>query len=287
MFMRAWVKFSSRRICPYEVSILTKTSVQAHILIIGGTRGLGHESIKILAAEHDILSVIGRRIPREPRQKIAKTCYWSADLLAWEQLSGVLKEIINRNGKLTNLVFFQRFRGDNDQWAGELETTLTATKNVIEGLVDSFIENGDKSIVVVGSVAAQFILDEQPVGYHVAKAGLHQMVRYYALTLGHRGIRVNSVSPATFLKEESKDFYLLNSELSDLYSSINPLGRMGTTQDIANVIAFLCSSRASFITGQNLIVDGGASLRAPESLARKLASINQLDMTRRNQEPSV
>jgi NAD(P)-dependent dehydrogenase (short-subunit alcohol dehydrogenase family) len=140
-------------------------------------------------------------------------------------------------------------------------------------LVDDFIGDGDKSIVVVGSIGAESILDEQPVGYHVAKAGMQQMVRYYALPLGHLGIRVNSVAPSTVLKERSKEFYLAHPELTGLYDSINPLGRMGTSQDVIDAIAFLCSSRASFITGQDLVVDRGASLRAPESLARRVASI--------------
>ena len=52
-----------------------------------------------------------------------------------------------------------------------------------------------------------------------------------------------------------------------------PLGRMGTAEDSANVVAFLCSTAASFINGQNLYVDGGLSLVWPETLARKLKSI--------------
>ena len=106
-----------------------KTSVQTHILIIGGTGGLGHESIKTLATEHDDVSDIGRRMPDEPGPENDRTHFWIADLLDWEQLSGALKEVVSRNGKLTSLVFFQRYRGDGDQWAGEIETSLTATKN--------------------------------------------------------------------------------------------------------------------------------------------------------------
>ena len=59
----------------------------------------------------------------------------------------------------------------------------------------------------------------------------------------------------------------------DLYKSIVPLGRIGTAEDSANLIQFLCSSAAQFISGQNIYVDGGLSLVWPETLARQLKSI--------------
>jgi hypothetical protein len=79
-----------------------------------------------MAAEGGGVSVIGRRMPEEPRSEIARIHFWMADLLVWKDLSKTLKEIIDYKGKLTNLIFSQRFRG-------EIKTSLTATKNVIEG----------------------------------------------------------------------------------------------------------------------------------------------------------
>ena len=113
----------------------------------------------------------------------------------------------------------------------------------------------------------------QALGYHVAKAGLNQMMRYYAVNLGRKGIRVNAVTPFTFLKEESRDFYMKNQALHDLYRKITPLGRMATAEDSARVIAFLCSPGAGFVNGQNIYVDGGLSLVWPETLARNLSGL--------------
>src|SRR5690606_26429615 len=109
--------------------------------------------------------------------------------------------------------------------------------------------------------------------YHVGKAGMNQMMRYYAVNLGRKGIRVNGVTPFTFLKEESKEFYLKNDALQDLYRRITPMQRMGTAEDSARLIAFLCSPVSGFINGQNIYVDGGLSLVWPETLARKLVNI--------------
>jgi 3-oxoacyl-[acyl-carrier protein] reductase len=75
------------------------------------------------------------------------------------------------------------------------------------------------------------------------------------------------------LKAESREFYLRNKPLQRLYRQITPLGRMGTTEEIAGVIAFLCSPAASFVTGQDIAVDGGLSLLWQESVARKAAGL--------------
>ena len=85
------------------------------------------------------------------------------------------------------------------------------------------------------------------------------------------------------LKEESKHFYFQNEELHNLYKSIIPLGRMGTAEELANTIAFLCSPKSSFITGQTIIVDGGISLQWHESLARKLTPMSNLNVSRKTQ----
>ncbi len=164
---------------------------------------------------------------------------------------------------------------------GEMQTSLTATKDMIEVLADEFDATNGGSIVVVSSVAGHLIAEEQPLSYHVAKAGLNQLVRYYAVALGPKGIRVNCVSPGTVLKEESKEYYLRDDQLQSLYKKITPLGRMGRSEEIADVVGFLCSRRASFITGQNIIVDGGLSLQWHESLARKVSSLNHLTVTLR------
>lgn len=247
--------------------------MKKHTLIVGGTRGIGHALVKILAKTGHVLSVIGRCLPAH-RSPIPNVNYWTIDLLDQECLSDALADIIKQNGKLNHLVFLQRYRGEGDDWAGEIETTLTATKFVIEHLVDKFDNFGKNSIVLVSSTAGHFVIDKQPLSYHVAKAGLNHMIRYYAVALGRKGIRVNGVSPCTIVKEESKDFYLQNKILCNLYEKITPLGHMGSAREIARVIAFLCSSRSSFVTGQNIIVDGGMSLIYQESLARQLASLD-------------
>ncbi|MBK8038281.1 MAG: SDR family oxidoreductase [Verrucomicrobiaceae bacterium] len=241
-----------------------------HSLIIGGTRGMGRVLAGHLAKAGHRVSVIGRR---EPSPKLPRGIhFFSADLTQTDKLPEVLGEVVRIGGSLSRLVCLQRFKvAPGDAWLGEVATTLTATKIVIESLAEKFAAHGDRSIVLVSSVAAHLVASEQGPGYHVAKAGLNQLARYYAVILGPKNIRVNVVSPGTVLKPENRDFYRGAESLQTMFRKTVPLGRMGTAQEVASVIDFLGGPAASFVTGQTLLVDGGVNLVAPETLARLLA----------------
>jgi NAD(P)-dependent dehydrogenase (short-subunit alcohol dehydrogenase family) len=176
-------------------------------------------------------------------------------------------------GAIHYLVFCQRYRGTGDSWNGELQVTLTATQQLILAMQSRFATVGDRAVAVVSSVYASFVGGSQPASYHVAKAGLNQLVRYSAWTLGQQGIRVNAVMPLTYMKQESREHYLSNAPLMDLYQRCVPLKRMGTTDDSANLIDFLCCDKSAFITGQAIYVDGGLSVVWPEELARGLTGL--------------
>lgn len=244
-----------------------------HSVIIGGTRGLGREVVRHFSDQGHTVSVVGQREPSHQDCILSGVHFWATDLTNEQTLFTILDEIVSRHGPVNYLVLLQRFKGQDNPWGGEIATTLTATKNVIDQLSSHFCKNGDKSIVLVSSIASEFISGGQPLAYHMSKAALRQMSRYYAVELGQRGIRVNTVSPCTFIKEENEAFYTEKKDLNNLFQRTIPLGRMGTARESANVIAFLCSSKASFVTGQEIFVDGGVSLLSQESLARKLTEL--------------
>lgn len=239
-----------------------------HTLIVGGTRGMGRAAARLFAASGHTVSIISRQKP-SAGSKIPRTHHWQADIANAGSLPGVIKSIVKKNGKLSAIAFFQRHRGKEDDWRGEIETSLTGTKNLIELAAPHFQARGG-AIVLVSSVNAFLITRGIPLGYHLAKAGLCQLVRYYAVALGPKGIRVNSVSPGTLLKDESKDFFLKNKPLMALYKKMSPLGRLGTAEELARTVRYLCSDDASFLTGQDIVLDGGLSILWQEALAREL-----------------
>jgi NAD(P)-dependent dehydrogenase (short-subunit alcohol dehydrogenase family) len=244
-----------------------------HSVIIGGTKGVGRELALLFASVGQRITVVGRtaaEIPEFPDQRIEGVV---GDAENAKSLLGMLIRQIDKRGKVSSLVFLQRYRGNGDSWAGELAVSLTATKTILEGLVPYFSPEGNRSICIVTSNACSFVACNQSVGYHAAKAALRQMARFYAVKLGSLGLRVNVVAPCTFVKPESSTYYDSQHELQALYKKITPLGRMGTAEEVARTVAFLCGPEASFITGQELTVDGGLSLLLQDTLAREVAGI--------------
>ena len=126
----------------------------------------------------------------------------------------------------------------------------------IDGLYRSVADNIDDngSIVLLGSIygsrAYSKASQKRIHGYCMLKAGLIGLVRDMAAEFGPRGIRVNLVSPGGVYDGQDEDFV-------NRYCGHVPLGRMATPKDVANVVAFLASDKSSYITGQNIIVDGG------------------------------
>lgn len=251
-----------------------------HALVIGGTRGIGRAVSKALIADGYTVSAIGRRAPSDRDQQQPNIRYWLADLADHERVDAVLAEIVEEQGLLSAVVFSQRYRGAEDDWAGEMRTTLEGTRHVIDRLAGGFSPEQGGSIVVIGSLVGHLVTTEQPLSYHVGKAGLNHLVRYYAVNLGPRRIRVNCVSPATVLKEESRNFYAENDKLYSMYTDLSPLRHMATAEEIADVVVFLCSSKSAVITGQNIFVDCGISLQSQEALARRLTSLANINISR-------
>ncbi len=241
---------------------------EIHTLVVGGTRGIGREVVRHFTRAGHRVTVLGRRLSEE-----VGVSGQAVDLADKDALLASLAQALKQHGRLANLVLLQRFRGEGDAWQGELDVSLTATKIIIERLAGEFVRRKNvthKSIVIVGSNASRLIAGEQSVGYHAAKAALRQMARYYACSLAPLGLRVNCVTPGIVLKDEARNFYRENEALHALYRRVTPLGRMGSPRDIADAIGFLCGPGAAFITGQEIVVDGGLSLLWQGSLANEL-----------------
>ena len=218
------------------------------------------------------VSAIARNLPGRQSPRVRGARYWKADVRDPDFLSRTRRDVLRTQGKINHLIFLQRYRGEGDAWHDELDVSLTATKEIVDALSESFAA-GERSIVIVGSINATYISPHLSIGYHAVKAALQQMVRFWAVSLGEKGIRVNAVSPGTVLKTESRNFYLKDRKLATFYRSITPLRRFGEASEVASVVSFLCGKGSSFVTGQNIVVDGGVSLQWQESLARNFAKI--------------
>ena len=231
-------------------------------LVIGGTQGIGSVIKDILRERGDCVFTVSRR-------KLQCKTHISVDLSSIGQISDNLTNFLSKRSKINNMVFCQRYRGND--WKKEFHISFEVIQNVIDNVIQ-FFDKGS-SIVVVNSTASRFISDNQPLSYHVARAALDSLVRYYAVNLGGKGIRFNSILPATLIKPENSEFFTKDNPVTQLIEEITPLRRMGNATDVAYLVEFLCSDKSSFITGQSIIIDGGVSLVGQESIARILANM--------------
>ncbi|VTT99825.1 Short-chain dehydrogenase/reductase SDR OS=Desulfovibrio aespoeensis (strain ATCC 700646 / DSM 10631 / Aspo-2) GN=Daes_1968 PE=4 SV=1: adh_short_C2 [Gemmataceae bacterium] len=244
-----------------------------HSIIVGGTKGVGRALAVLFATGGQHVTAVGRTPGEFPEVESGRIEGFVGNAEEPEALLAALRQQVERRGQLSSLVFLQRYRGTGDPWAGEMAVALTATKTLIEGLAPHFAADGNRSVCLVTSNAGALVARNQSLGYHTSKAALRQMARYYAVKYGPQGVRVNVVAPSAFVKPESAAFYDGHPELRAVYEKATPLGRMGTAKEVAQAVAFLCGPDAAFITGQELVVDGGLSLMMQDALAREAAGI--------------
>lgn len=218
-------------------------------LIIGGTRGIGSVIKKTLTERGDDVYCASR-------SDLFEANHFKIDLPN--------KIKIDRSIKLNYLIFSHRYRGE--KWDDDFNITVKAVDILINQLKDLFLN--EASIVILGSNAAHFVLNEQTASYHASRAALEGLTKYYAAKLGYKGIRCNSVLPTTIIKPENEHFFTEENGIRKMIERITPLRRMGSALDVANTVEFLCSEKSSFITGQSIFVDGGLSIIGQESIAR-------------------
>jgi gluconate 5-dehydrogenase len=175
---------------------------------------------------------------------------------------GAIDVLINNAG----VASFEHYmyRTDN-QIDFMMDVNLKGTFNCIRAFIThSEHQSHDRSIVNIGSIYGVVSPDfriysegdrRSPEMYGATKAGVIQMTKYFAVDLAKRGIRVNSISPGGVFNRESPQ----NTEFVQKYSEKCPMGRMASESEIASTSIFLTSRLASYITGQNVLVDGGYS----------------------------
>jgi NAD(P)-dependent dehydrogenase (short-subunit alcohol dehydrogenase family) len=141
-----------------------------------------------------------------------------------------------------------------------LDLNILGSYNTIRSAAFAMKDSGGGSIVAMSSIAGVLTHQAMPA-YCTAKAGLDMLVRCAADELGHFGIRVNSVQPGITATEMMEAFVIPNDEVVADYLDNMPLGRVGTVEDVAQLVRFLAGPESSWVTGQSVAVDGGHTLR--------------------------
>ena len=235
-------------------------------VVTGGARGIGraigewflrHDyKVVLLDRENATLDQTVMEIGR-PDDVLAVYC----DVSDPAQVDRAAREVIARFGHVDALVnnagvaiFKPTLEMSFEEWRAIMATNLDGVFLCSQAFGTLMVNNGGGAIVNIASISG-LRASTLRMAYGTSKAALIHMTKQYAVEFGSVGVRVNAVAPGPVETEMAK---LVHSAAirSDYYDAI-PLGRYATTEEMANVVGFLCSEEASYVNGQVVAVDGG------------------------------
>lgn len=244
-------------------------------LITGGTKGIGRAIADRLAQAGAKVIVTARNSPDDTE---LKHHFIAADLSESENVAKAVNEVNEKFGRVDILVNNMGglispgggFRVLTDKhWENTLQLNLLAAVRLDRALLPKMLKQKSGVIVHISSTSGLMPLWEINLPYGVAKAALNAYSKTLSNEVAGKGVRVLTVSPGPvktgamegFLQDSAKNAGITTEEMTQkLLQSIGgvPMGRMAEPEEVAELVYFLVSPKASYITGANYIVDGGA-----------------------------
>ena len=240
------------------------------VLVTGASRGLGRTIAKAFAAEGAFVGVGYHRFDQAAEQTLCEiqevggsAALVKADTSDPEAVDGAVRSFLVQRHSIDVLVNNAGIVDDQpfalmsaDSWSAVLKTNLGGVFNCSRAVVRSMMAKGRGNIVNIGSVAS-LIASPGQANYAASKGGIMALTRTLAVELAPKGIRVNAVVPGLLTEGMAQR---MNRRLAEARQSRIPLARFGNPEEVARAVLFLASDDASYITGQELVVDGGLSL---------------------------
>jgi 3-oxoacyl-[acyl-carrier protein] reductase len=236
-------------------------------LVTGAGRGIGAATAQLFAKEGAKVAVSD--LDEGPAQEIAGPLGGLAiacDVSNRAQVESMVERTVKELGRLDVLVTCAGIIRDNllfkmtdEDWDAVIDTHLKGTFLCARAAQKHMVDNKYGKMVFLSSTSA--LGNRGQANYSAAKAGLQGMARTLAIELGQYNVNVNTVAPGfveTRMTRATAERMGVDYEAFKLGAASQiPLRRVGQPQDIANVIAFLCSDESSFVSGQNIYVRGG------------------------------
>ena len=237
------------------------------VFITGGTRGIGKQIAFTFAKQGYDIAINYRsqndeleNLKKEIEQNNVKCLAVQGDVSKFEDCERFVKEIIEYYGRIDVLVNNAGITKDTllmrmkkEDFESVIDVNLVGTFNVTKNVISYMLKARSGRIINISSVVGVSGNAGQ-TNYSASKAGIIGFTKSLAKEVASRNILVNAVAPG-FIQTDMTD--VLKEDVKENIAKQIPLNRMGSAQDVANVVKFLASDDCSYITGQVINIDGG------------------------------
>ena len=269
--------------------VLKKFDIENKVAIVTGGAGLlGSQFVSTLLGANAKVVSVDSNIKK--LNDLSKENYFKyknnflaieSDISNLDEVKLMVKKVINKWGKIDILInsaavdpkFDKKSESNNnfsfekyplENWNKSLKVNLTAVFLITQQVIKSMLKHDSGSIINISSTYGLVSPNQnlylkkdeieqkhfKPICYSVTKGGILQFTRYLATYYANKNIRVNTLSPGGVLNEQSKEF------ISN-YRTLVPIGRMANLDELNSAMLFLASDASSYMTGANLVIDGG------------------------------
>lgn len=243
-------------------------------VVTGGARGIGKATCKLLAAEGakvavtDIIEEEGEQVAAEIQENGGVAEYWHLDTTRESEVQAVIDEVADKFGGLNILVNNAGIAGTNEStenisvhdWNEVIDVNVNGVFLCTKYAIAHMRKAGGGSVVNLSSIYGIVSAPDLPA-YHASKGAVRLMSKTDALLYAKENIRVNSVHPGYIWTPLVEDLGKTSEEGVDAFrqelASRHPVGHVGEPEDIAYGILYLASDESKFVTGSELVIDGG------------------------------
>ncbi|MFX1252730.1 MAG: SDR family NAD(P)-dependent oxidoreductase [Promethearchaeota archaeon] len=242
------------------------------VLVTGGTRGIGKELTRAYLAEKAKVAICSRKEENvsmalddldAPDDRlfgmtahIGKTDQIQALVAKVNEKFGRIDVLINNVGM--NLFTPTVYEAEEGAWRKIIDTNLTGTFLVCKEVIPIMKKQNSGKIVNISSLAGQKAAPAMGI-YGIAKAGIDMLTKILAMELATFNIQVNSIAPG-IVRTAFSEFFWGNEELYKQLIDRIPLNRIAEIEDVVHTVLFISSSKADYITGTTIVLDGGMSV---------------------------